>query len=156
MDDDCTPELPDSGEVAIDTTCSDNPGAITKPWNIKAEWTWQGYSVNPEVSTVGDYAGSSVSTAGDVDNDGYSDVLIGTTYANAAYLVLGSSGGIPDMSLSSVHAKFTGEKAYDGAGWPVATAGDVNGDGYADILIGAVEEDSGGTDAGAVYLIMGF
>ena len=52
VDDDCTLELTDSGEVAIDTTCADNPGEITDPWKIKTEWTWEGYSVNPEISTV--------------------------------------------------------------------------------------------------------
>ena len=52
VDDDCTLELTDSGEVAIDTTCKGNPGEITDPWNIKTEWTWEGYSVNPEISTV--------------------------------------------------------------------------------------------------------
>ncbi len=49
----------------------------------------------------------------------------------------------------------TGEAAGDYAGWSVAVVGDSNNDGYEDILVGAYCEDSGGTSAGAVYLLQG-
>ena len=110
----------------------------------------------------GDYAGWSVSTAGDVNNDGYTDVLVGAygedtawSQAGAAYLVLGSSSGISDMSLSSADAKLTGEAGSDAAGRSVSTAGDVNGDGYSDVLVGAPYERTGGSNAGAAYLVLG-
>ena len=63
--------------------------------------------------------------------------------AGAAYLVLGSSSGISDMSLSSADAKLTGEAGGDKAGISVSTAGDVNNEGYADVLVGADGEDTG-------------
>ena len=112
--------------------------------------------------TSNDRAGWDVSTAGDVNGDGYDDVLVGAhqedtggTDAGAAYLVLGSSSGISDMSLSSADAKLTGESADDRAGISVSSAGDVNNDGYSDVLVGAFGEDTGGSDAGAAYLIWG-
>ena len=102
--------------------------------------------------------GTGLASAGDVNGDGYSDVLIGAsgedtngTGAGAAYLLLGSSSGLSDMSLASADAKLTAESAGDRAGHSVSTAGDVNSDGYADLLVGAIAADT----TGAVYLILG-
>ena len=107
-----------------------------------------------------DSSGQSVSGAGDVDGDGYDDILIGAylesgaaPQAGAGYLVLGPI--TKDMSLADADAKFTGEAIYDGAGVSVSGAGDVNNDGYDDMLIGAWAENSGGKDAGAAYLMLG-
>ncbi len=108
----------------------------------------------------GDQAGISVAGAGDVNGDGYDDFLVGAISNNdggidagAAYLVLGS-GAPAGASLSSV-IQYTGEAVNDRVGRSVAGAGDVNGDGYADFLIGANQNDDGGIDAGAAYLLMG-
>jgi PKD repeat protein len=104
-----------------------------------------------------DQFGYCVSTAGDVNGDGYADVIVGAILYNAnqgkAYLYLGSPSGLsPDPSWTAM-----GENATDEFGWCVAAAGDVNGDGYGDVLVGApLAPVSGGYfGAGKVYLYFG-
>ena len=108
----------------------------------------------------GDAAGISVASAGDVNDDGFDDLLVGARYqaaggsdAGAAYLVLGPVLGTVD--LSAADAKFVGEETGDLAGFSVSTAGDVNGDGFDDLLVGAYHQDAGGSDAGVAYLVLG-
>ena len=111
-----------------------------------------------------DQAGSFVSDAGDVNNDGYDDVIIGSQHhdangnsnAGAAYLAFGPFTGALD--LSSANAKLTGDSAEDFAGRAAAGLGDVNNDGYADIIIGSKKADGSAdssTDAGDSYLFLG-
>ena len=104
--------------------------------------------------TADDYFGCSVSTAGDVNGDGYSDVIVGATQYDAignnpgrSYIYFGSTSmdNIADVIM-------TGESADDFFGYSVSTAGDVNGDGYTDVIIGARFNDSGGNDAGSAYI----
>jgi hypothetical protein len=109
---------------------------------------------------VGDYAGVSVSGAGDTDGDGYRDILVGAFYsdeggtsAGAAYLVLGSAS--PATASLSSALRFAGKAAADNAGGSVSCAGDVDGDGYDDFLVGAEYNDDGGSSAGAAHLILG-
>lgn len=104
-----------------------------------------------------DNFGNSVASAGDVNGDGYSDVLIGApSYPNyawrgKAYLYLGGPGG-----LSATPAwTGTGEKLNDRFGWSVCSAGDVNGDGYSDVAIGAYMFRSGPDEVGKVYVYHG-
>ena len=111
----------------------------------------------------GDFAGFSVSGAGDVNGDGYGDILIGAyqdeeggSSAGQTYLIFGNdSGWTMDMNLTNASASFIGEDGGDLSGFSVAGAGDVNGDGYDDILIGASYDDDGGSNAGQTYLILG-
>ena len=107
-----------------------------------------------------DYAGEAVAGAGDVNADGYDDFLVGArgtdgagSSAGSAYLVLGPVAA--DASLAAAGLELTGVNRGDYAGWAVGSAGDVDGDGFDDILVGAVSEDSGGTSAGAAYLMLG-
>jgi hypothetical protein len=102
----------------------------------------------------GDRFGVSVAGVGDVNGDGYGDVLVGAHYyptgsrKGKAYLFLGSSTGL----LTSPAWTFTGEYDGDLLGVSVARAGDVNGDGYADVAVGAPGYDSG---TGRVYVFHG-
>jgi len=113
-----------------------------------------------------DHAGESVAGVGDVNGDGYDDFIIGAPYndfassdAGQVYLFFGRpTGWAMDTSLSQANASFLGEAGGDGAGNSVAGVGDVNGDGYDDILIAASGNDEGGVpngNAGQVYLILG-
>jgi hypothetical protein len=111
-----------------------------------------------------DYSGYSVASAGDVNGDGRDDFLIGANGdddggdgAGQTYLILGRAAADweMDFDLSNADASFRGEDSYDYSGVSVASAGDVNGDGYADFLIGADGDDDGGGNAGQTYLILG-
>jgi len=103
-------------------------------------------------------SGWSVSSAGDVNGDGYDDFLVGApdarSYDGAAYLFYGNGTPFLDADLSTA-VEFTSEADSDKAGYSVSSAGDVNGDGYGDLLIGAYQNDDGGSNAGAAYLIYG-
>jgi hypothetical protein len=96
-----------------------------------------------------------VATAGDVNGDGYSDVIIGAPYyrtdeRGATWLFLGSSAGL-DRDLA---IRGEGDPG-DNYGWSVASAGDVNGDGYADVLVGAPHHTDTSSQQGRAYLFYG-
>ncbi len=102
--------------------------------------------------------GFSISTAGDVNGDGYSDVIIGAplydngqTGEGRAFVYHGSASGL------SASANWTTESDQAGAcfGYSVSTAGDVNGDGYSDVIVGAPQYDNGQTNEGRTYVYYG-
>jgi len=105
--------------------------------------------------------GVSVSGAGDVNGDGYADVLLGARNndgaadnAGAAYVVFGpvDSGA---SSLSTADAKLLGETASNYTGDSVHGAGDVDGDGLDDVLVGSGYNSLGAEEGGAAYLVRG-
>jgi hypothetical protein len=116
---------------------------------------------------VGDESGFSVSAAGDVNDDGIDDLLIGAPGADpsgsssgSSYVVFGrSSGFTPVIGLSSLDGstgfRLDGVNTVDAAGWSVSGAGDVNGDGVDDLLIGAFGTDSNGSNSGSSYVVFG-
>ncbi len=119
-----------------------------------------GVSASPNLlvaGTDGEELGFSVAGAGDVNGDGYDDVIIGAPVyyiggprsEGHAYIHHGSSSGVS----SGASTTLTGEAIEDYFGVAVAGAGDVNGDGYDDVIIGAVGRDSDTTvDVGAAYI----
>lgn len=191
---------------------------------------WEGvYGVEDLVDPIlgeadSDYAGSGVSAPGDLNEDGYADLLVGASGddsdledAGALYLLLGPMSGYDTMadaitkltgaessegvrqsgsgedvngdgavdlivgaedlgpkgilpgkaylmlgpvpegtsSLSEADGVFRGDEPDDGAGDPVSLLPDWNGDGYAELLVGASGNDDGGSNAGAAYIIHG-
>ena len=111
-----------------------------------------------ESDQAGAHFGLSVGTAGDVNGDGYADVIVGApqydnvqTDEGRAYVYLGSAGGL------GAAAAWTAESDQADAefGYAVGTAGDVNGDGYADVIVGAPSYDHGQTDEGRAFVWYG-
>jgi hypothetical protein len=108
--------------------------------------------------------GSSVAGAGDVNGDGYADVIVGAglydageTDEGAAFVYLGGNAGMVDGNLDTLgaHAAVFAAGENDALGFRVASAGDVNGDGYGDIAMGAPGFDHGSGQAGAVFVFHG-
>lgn len=97
------------------------------------------------------YFGQSVSTAGDVNGDGFSDVIVGaygnTSSTGRAYIYYGGS----NMNTAA-DVTMSGQAAFDQFGVSVSTAGDVNGDGYSDVIVGAFGNSS---NAGRTYIYYG-
>ena len=134
--------------------------AVTGVIDLSSLTTAQGFIIQGDSSF--DRAGFSVSSAGDVNGDGFDDLIVGAPDGNAAgeaYVVYGGSSitELIDLSALSSAEGFTiqGDEAGDRAGRSVSSAGDVNGDGYDDLILGAPYGDDGGTDAGEAYVVYG-
>ena len=128
-----------------------------------------GFVINSEATN--DYSGSSVSSAGDVNGDGLDDLIVGTkgadpsgrSNAGKSYVVFGKVGSsaidlstIADANNQTGGFVINGEVAGDASGHSVSSAGDVNGDGLDDLIVGADGANpSGKSTAGKSYVVFG-
>ncbi len=118
---------------------------------------------------AGDFSGRSVASAGDVNGDGFGDIVIGAwggdpngdSYAGESYVVFGKASGFASaIDLGSLNGstgfRLDGIDVNDESGRSAAAAGDVNGDGFGDLVIGAWGGDPNGDSyAGESYVVFG-
>lgn len=118
-------------------------------------------STPDDADQVGAQFGYSVSTAGDVNGDGYSDIIIGSWLFNdgantdegRAFIYYGSATG---LSSSPISTPDDADQSNSWFGISVASAGDINGDGYSDVIIGAYGYDDGANiDEGGAFIYYG-
>jgi hypothetical protein len=113
-----------------------------------------------------DYAGQSVAGAGDVNGDGVLDMVVGAPrsdasgpWAGRSYVVFGKADNeivlLADVAQGIGGFAMDGEAENDHSGQAVSAAGDVNGDGLADVIVGAPSADANGNGSGRIYVVFG-
>ena len=118
---------------------------------MAANWT-------SSIDQEGAQLGFSAASAGDVNGDGYDDVLVGAplhdydqTDDGAVFVYLGSAGGV----ASTPHRILDSDQSFSWYGYSAAGAGDVNGDGYDDVVVGAFRYDNGHNNEGKAFIYFG-
>jgi hypothetical protein len=134
---------------------------------IAAGTSTDGFAIKGEPGN--DYSGHIVSSAGDVNGDGLDDLIIGVfigdpdyqSNAGKSYVIFSKKDNTDAIELSAIVAGkggfvIKGASAGDYSGYSVSSAGDVNGDGLDDLIIGARQADpSGKSHAGRSYVVFG-
>ncbi len=123
---------------------------------LQPQWTTGG-------TVQGSHFGGAVNSAGDVNGDGYDDILIGAyeytipdvanvSHQGRVYLFYGSAAG---LGMGEADWTFTGDRSDENLGYAVASAGDVNNDGFDDIVIGARRYEQNDKKVGAAFVFYG-
>ena len=109
-----------------------------------------------------DYAGGSVESAGDFNGDGRPDLALGASgmwngsvASGGLYVLFTAEDTLPEGSLAQADVRLLGEREYDKAGSGAEGAGDVDGDGYDDVIAGGLGVDTAGETAGAAFVVHG-
>ncbi|MFH1469319.1 MAG: MopE-related protein [Pseudomonadota bacterium] len=137
------------GQGQVDLYLGDASEGVT----LAASWLGEG---------LNDDLGAAVCSAGDLDGDGYDELAMGATgYSagagnGAVYVVMGQrSWGGSGVSASTADFRILGTAGHDQLGAAIAGGGDLDGDGYDDLAMGAPYDSGTATGAGAVYLWTG-
>ncbi|ELR99331.1 integrin alpha, partial [Gloeocapsa sp. PCC 73106] len=140
-------------------------GGFNSSLNLSSLNGSNGFAING--INADDSSGESVSSAGDINGDGFDDLIIGAyradangRYSGQSYVVFGSNGGFSaSLNLSSLNGSngfaINGINHRDNSGRSVSSAGDINGDGFDDLIIGADGADPNGSSSGQSYVVFG-
>ena len=138
---------------------------LSNPFNLSSLNGMNGFVLNGEATF--DSSGFSVSAGGDINGDGIDDLIIGANQADPngnsaagrSYVVFGSAR--PSEPVQPVQPrrhngfKLNGEAVNDRSGFSVSAAGDINGDGIDDLIVGAYRADVKFVDSGRSYVVFG-
>lgn len=164
---------------SFDVTVTDADGDVSAPVTVSVQSVsgafsfnlsdldgTNGFQLNGIAAT--DQSGLAVSNAGDVNGDGFDDVIVGAQQADGdrigdsgeTYIVFGAAGGFAaEIELSSLDGTngfvLTGTASVDLSGGTVSAAGDVNNDGIDDLLVGIRNADRPSFNEGEVVVIYG-
>ena len=103
--------------------------------------------------SMSDWFGYSVSNAGDVNGDGFSDLIVGARFDDNNGSDSGSARVLSGVDGAILHT-FDGDSGFDFFGFSVSNAGDVNGDGFADLIVGARFDDNNGSNSGSARVFL--